>query len=128
MSERPWQSLVRELRDSGFESPYLARLRARHDVAAAQEQLEKEIMREMAQALGRSGEKVDVALVRLEVARRAVAAAATADARAEAVASFNALRDDALRLRHELRIHREAIGIRRNDGLDAAYPIPPRLR
>ena len=128
MSERPWQSLVRELRDSGFESPYLARLRARHDVAAAQEQLEKEIMREMAQALGRSGEKVDVALVRLEVARRAVAAAATADARAEADASFNALRDDALRLRHELRIHREAIGIRRNDGLDAAYPIPPRLR
>ncbi len=127
MSERPWQALVRELRDSGFESPYLERLRARHDVAAAQEELEKEIMREMAQALGRSGEKVDVALVRLEVAARAVAAA-TGDARARAVARFNALREDALRLRHELRIHREAVGIRRNEGLEAAYPIPPRLR
>jgi hypothetical protein len=127
MSERPWQALVRELRDSGFESPYLARLRARHDVAAAQEELEKEIMREMAQALGRSGEKVDVALVHLEVAARAVAAA-TGDARARAVARFNALREDALRLRHELRIHREAVGIRRNEGLEAAYPIPPKLR
>ena len=128
MSERPWQALVRELRDSGFESPYLARLRARHDVAAAQEQLEKEIIREMAQALGLSGEKVDVALVRLEVAGRAVAAAATHDERAHAIARFNALREDALRLRHELRIHREAVGIRRNEGLEAAYPIPPRMR
>lgn len=54
--ERPWQSLVRELRDAGIESPYLERLRARH----------------------------------------------------------------------ELRIHREAVGIRRNDVLDRDYLIPPR--
>lgn len=126
--ERPWQSLIRELRDSGHESPYLDRLRARHDVAAAQEQLEKEIIREMAEALGRSGEKVDVALLLLELAARDVAAAATDDARERAIARFNALRDDALRVRHELRIHREAIGIRRNDVLDATYPIPPRMK
>jgi hypothetical protein len=125
--ERPWQSLIRELRDSGHESPYLERLRARHDVAAAQEQLEKEIIREMAEALGRSGEKVDVALLRLELAARDVAAASTEDEREHAVVRFNALRDDALRVRHELRIHREAIGIRRNDGLDTTYPIPPRM-
>lgn len=128
MSERPWQSLVRELRDSSYESPYLERLRARHDVAAAQEQLEKEIMREIAEALGRSGEKVDVALVRLDLAARAVAAAADDDERVRAVARFNALREEALRLRHELRIHREAVGIRRNEGLEATYPIPPRMR
>lgn len=126
--ERPWQSLIRELRDSGHQSPYLDRLRARHDVAAAQEQLEKEIIREMAEALGRSGEKVDVALLRLELAARDVAGATTGDARERAVARFNALRDDALRVRHELRIHREAIGIRRNDMLDATYPIPPRMK
>jgi hypothetical protein len=128
MSERPWQALVRELRDTGYESPYLERLRARHDVAAAQEQLEKEIIREMAQALGRSGEKVDVALLRLDLAGRAVAAATSDDERAGAVARFNALREDALRARHELRIHREAVGIRRNESLDTTYPIPPRLR
>jgi hypothetical protein len=127
MSERPWQSLIRELRDSSHESPYLERLRARHDVAAAQEQLEKEIIREMAEALGRSGEKVDVALLRLELAAQDVAAAASDDERERAVTRFNALREDALRVRHELRIHREAVGIRRNDVLDATYPIPPRL-
>ncbi len=75
MSDRPWQALVRELRDSGYDSPYLARLRARIDVAAAQEQLEKEILREIAQALGRSGEKVDVALLRLELLEKEIAAA-----------------------------------------------------
>jgi hypothetical protein len=125
--ERPWQSLVRELRDTGFESPYLDRLRARHDVAAAQEQLEKEIIREMAEALGRSGEKVDVALLRLELAGKEVAAATNPDQRSRLVARFNALRAVAITARHELRIHREAVGIRRNDVLDREYPIPPRI-
>jgi hypothetical protein len=127
VSERPWQSLVRELRDSGFESPYLERLRARHDVAAAQEQLEKEIIREMAEALGRSGEKVDVALLRLEVTGCALAAATDPSERDRLAAEFNALRKAALQARHELRIHREAVGIRRNECLDAQYPIPPRV-
>ena len=124
--ERPWQSLVRELRDSGIESPYLDRLRARHDVAAAQEELEKEIIHEMAQALGRAGEKVDVALLRLDVAGKALAAATDAGERARLADVFNALRDAALTARQELRIHREAVGIRRNDALDREYPIPPR--
>jgi hypothetical protein len=124
--ERPWQSLIRELRDSGYESPYLDRLRARHDVAAAQEQLEKEIIREMAAALGRAGEKVDVALLRLEIAGKALAAATDGAERARLAAAFNALRDEAIRVRHEFRIHREAVGIRRNDALEREYPIPPR--
>jgi hypothetical protein len=124
--ERPWQSLVRELRDSGIESPYLDRLRARHDVAAAQEELEKEIIHEMAQALGRAGEKVDVALLRLDLAGKALAAATDDGERARLADAFNALRDAALTARHELRIHREAVGIRRNDALDREYPIPPR--
>lgn len=124
--ERPWQSLVRELRDAGVESPYLERLRARHDVAAAQEALEKEIIHEMAQALGRAGEKVDVALLRLDLAGKALAAAGDADERARLTVAFNALRDAALTARHELRIHREAVGIRRNDVLDREYPIRPR--
>ena len=126
--ERPWQSLVRELRDAGYESPYLDRLRARHDVAAAQEQLEKEIVREMAEALGRSGEKVDVALLRLDVAGRALAAAVDPAARARLADAYSARRDEALRARHELRIHREAVGIRRNETLDREYPIPPKMR
>jgi len=124
--ERPWQSLARELRDAGIESPYLDRLRARHDVAAAQEALEKEIIHEMAQALGRAGEKVDVALLRLDLAGKALAAATEPGERARLTAAFNALRDAALTARHELRIHREAVGIRRNDVLDREYPIPPR--
>lgn len=126
MIDRPWQTLVRELRDSGYESPYLNRLRRRVDVETAQEQLEKEIMREIALALGRSGEKVDVALLRLELAAKDVATATDAE-RAPLVERFNALRADALKARHDLRIHREAVGIRRNEGLDVMYPIPPRL-
>jgi len=127
-TERPWHSLIRELRDSGHESVYLDRLRARHDVAAAQEQLEKEIIREMAEALGRAGEKVDLALLRLELAGKELAAATDAAERARLAARFNALRTAAITARHELRIHREAVGMRRNDGLDREYPVPPPAR
>jgi hypothetical protein len=126
--DRPWQSLVRELRDRGYQSPYLDRLRTRLDVEAAQEELEKEIIREMAAALGRSGEKVDVALLQLELAGRELAAATDPSDRTRLVAHFNALRAEAIQARHELRIHREAVGIRRNDTLDREYPIPPRAR
>jgi len=124
--ERPWESLIRELRDSGHESVYLDRLRARHDVAAAQEQLEREIIREMAEALGRAGDKVDLALLRLELAGKALARATDPAERARLGARFNALRVEAITARHELRIHREAVGIRRNDALEREYPIPPR--
>jgi len=124
--ERPWQTLVRELRDDSFTSPYLERLRSRHDVAAAQQQLERDIIREMAEALGRAGEKVDLALLELDVARRALSTATDANERARLTAAFNARRAEALKARQELRVHREAVGIRRNDCLDAQYPIPPR--
>ena len=47
-------------------------------------------------------------------------------ARAACAARFDALRTQALQARHELLIHREAVGIRRNDILETLYPIPPR--
>ena len=115
--------LVAGLKERGYESVYLDRLRQRLDVEAAHEVLEQEVVAEMAAALGRSAAKVDLALLRLEMAGRDVDAAADAD-RATAVARFNALRAEALRARHELAIHREAVGFRRNQDLDAFYPIP----
>ena len=126
MAERVWQKLVRELRDEGFQSPYLDRLRARLDVYEAQEELEREIVQEMASALGRAEEKVLVALLRLELAGREIDRSPAVDARRAAVERFNELRGEALRARHELLIHREAVGIRRNQILESLYPVPPR--
>jgi hypothetical protein len=128
VSETTWKKLVRELTSEGYESPYLDRLRARLDLRVAFESLEKEIAREMASALGRAGEKVDVALLRLDVAGREVDAAGDDRERRRAVERFNQLRREALRARHDLQIHREAIGIRRNRILEQIYPIPPRRR
>ena len=128
MPEIPWKRLVRELTAAGYESPYLDRLRARVDVGLAFESLEKEIAREMASALGRAGEKVDHALLRLELAGREVDAAHEGAERRKRIEVYNQLRREALRARHELQIHREAIGIRRNRILEQVYPIPPRRR
>jgi hypothetical protein len=116
--------LVEELRDSGYESVYLDRLRGRLDVDGSQAVLEQEIVQEMAAALGRTAAKVDLALLRLEMAARDLAAGGDA----AAVARFNALREEALRARLELVIHREAIGFRRTDEIDRTYPIPARRR
>jgi hypothetical protein len=116
--------LVAGLKERGYESVYLDRLEQRLDVEAAHEVLEQEIVAEMAAALGRSAAKVDLALLHLELAGRDVDAATDAVERARLVARFNTLRAEALRARHELAIHREAVGFRRNQELERFYPIP----
>jgi len=116
--------LVTGLKERGYESVYLDRLQQRLDVEAAHEVLEQEIVAEMAAALGRSAAKVDLALLHLELAARDIDAAADDDERARLVARFNALRAEAMRARHELAIHREAVGFRRNHDLDRLYPVP----
>lgn len=119
---------VREPQTATRHDPaHLDVVRARVDPSVAQEELEREIVREIAAALGRSAEKVERALSRLETGRRAVDAARDDEERARATAAFEALRAAAVRARHDLLIHREAVGIRRNDALETLYPIPPSL-
>ena len=125
MTDSRTKRLVAALKERGVESVYLDRLAQRLDVEAAHEVLEQEIVAEMAAALGRSAAKVDLALLRLELAGREVDAS-DGDARVAAVARFNELRAEALRARHELAIHREAVGFRRNHELERFYPIPSR--
>jgi hypothetical protein len=128
MRDAPWTRLVRELKDTGYESPYLDRLRARVDPGEAFARLETEIVQEMAQALGRTEDKLNYALLRLELAGRALDAATDECERVACRRAFNAVRDEALEARRNLQIHREAIGIRRNKVLEEVYPIPPKLR
>ncbi len=128
MAQAPWRRLVTQLHDRGYQSPYLDRLRQRLDVEQAQATLEQEIVQEIAGALGRTAAKLDHALLLLELAARDLDAAADDGERAACAARFEARRADALRARHELVIHREAVGIRRNDVLEQLYPVPPRRR
>ena len=127
MIPRRWRVLASDLRDPSDGREHLTHLRSHVDVKAAQEQLEREIIQEMAAALGRSAEKVVATLGRLAVARRDIDAAVDGAARRDAAVRFNAARVDALRARHELLIHREAVGIRRNEVLETEYPIPAAL-
>jgi len=123
----PYKSIVRRLKSEGFESRYLDRLSARVDAEEEVHRLEAEIRAEVASALGRAGAKVDHAFLEMEVARRDVEAAAPPEERAEAIARYNARRDAAEAARLDLRIHREAVGFRRNEDLNRMYPLPPRL-
>jgi hypothetical protein len=124
--DAPWLALVRDLTDAGYESPYLDRLRHRIDLTGSHESLEKEIIREIAASLGRAEDKINAALLRLELAGRALAAAPEPAARRRCTVAFNAEREQALTARWELMIQREAIGLHRNEVLERLYPIPPR--
>ena len=126
MRDAPWLALVRELTDAGYDSPYLDRLRSRIDITGCRESLEKEIIREIATSLGRAEDKVNAALLRLELAGRALAAAPDSNALHRCAVVFNAEREQALTARWELMIQREAIGLHGNEVLERLYPIPPR--
>ena len=123
MREPPWKRLVEELKDQGYESIYLDRLRATLDVEQQHGILEKEIVQEMAYALGRSAAKVDHALLELELLRRDFRGCGSPEQQASLTAAIDDKRRQALALRRELLIHREALGFRRNDILETMYPI-----
>ncbi|MEL6344223.1 MAG: hypothetical protein AAFV53_13975 [Myxococcota bacterium] len=128
MADPVWKSLVIQLKDREKESPYLNRLRARLDVTMGHGSLEQEILSEMAAALGRAGEKVDYNLLRLELADEAIAKASSPVERRRKIQAYNKIREDALRARWELKVHREALGFVRNRQLEELYPVPPRRR
>lgn len=116
--------LASELRDRGRSSPHLERLRAQLDVEGQVEELEAELRREMASALGRAGLKVDTALCALELAEIALEEASSERLPAARDAYLEARRR-AFEARLDLKIHREALGLRFNQGLERHYPIPP---
>jgi hypothetical protein len=83
----------------------------------------------MASALGRAEDKVNVALVELEVQGKSIDAMTIDDAaRPRALARFDAIRTQAMCALWELRVRREALGFRRNEKLAELYPIPPKRR
>lgn len=117
-----WRSLVEQLVDEGHQSPYLDRLRDQYDLCAPRESIERELLREMASALGRAEAKVNFALLELELAEK------RADERGdrESILAFNEKREHALKVRRELLIHREALRFPRDPRFEQRYPIPPR--
>lgn len=92
------------------------------------ETLEKEIIQETGSALRRSEDKVNWALLRLEIKGKEINESVHDNKRREAISEFNRLRQDALVARRDLTIHREAAGMRiKNwERMERLYPIPPR--
>jgi len=124
------KELVENLDASGIESPYLDRLRAKVEkrVAARHEAgldaLRREILAEMAASLGRAEDRINEALLKLDLLGRSIDASDTPPSY-EKIAEFNAARKLAERRIWELTVQRECLGMRRHDILREIYPLPP---
>lgn len=94
---------------------------------ARQAGFESELQAEMAGAFGRANEKVQRALADLG---RALATldGASDTVRPEALERAQEAWTAASRARWELRVHREAIGLRWTREVDERFPLPPRPR
>jgi hypothetical protein len=100
--------------------------------------VEKEIRHAQAEALGRTGERLQDLLDRLEALDRRLdallpsgeagaSAAPTSPARLRSeMDARNRLRDEAVRVRHHLIIQREALGLARQSPVEQCYPVPGR--
>jgi len=124
---KPWERLAKQLKDEGYESKYLNRLQKKVSSLEAEiDELEKEILQETACALRKTEDKVNYALLRLEVSGREINRAETSEERKHHIKEFNKIRLEALDARRDLTIHREAVGMRiRNwDRMQTLYPIP----
>ncbi len=128
VSDPPWKRLVEDLKSTGHKSQHLERLQERLPANSRDgfRALELEILQEMASSLARAGDKVDHALLELEVLGHEIDAARDSAARARRVTAFNEKREVALKALWELKVHREAIGLRQHHALAQMYPIPPK--
>ncbi len=104
--------------------------------------LDAEILQEMAEALGNSGERVQRALARLQESLSRInqireslerepksMGSPTLEAMLEKeVGLYNSLRQEALEQFRWLIIHREALGIRNHAQVAEQYPIPPPMK
>ncbi len=126
MAQTPWKKLAHELQEQGIESKYMARIQARVTPEQRLENVEAEILQEIAGALGRSEDRVNLALAECELlaARYALASGAH---KSELARAHNAQRELARARLRDLLIHREAAGFRRNAILNELYPIPHAL-
>ena len=144
--ERSWLRLIEDLKEKGHESPYLDRLQERLPGRAATaarreaslKQLELEIAEEMASALGRAEDKINVSLLKLELLGLDLDALETMrpddeyaqktvdDLLDQKLRAFENERQHAVKALWELQVHREALGFRKNHMLAELYPIPRR--
>lgn len=127
MNDPPWKRLVEDLKSRGHRSQHLERLEQRlpkpQDGYRA---LELEILQEMASSLARAGDKVDHALLLLEAIGHEVDTAPDPATRSKHVTRFNEQREVAAKALWELKVHREAIGLRQHHAIAQMYPIPPK--
>ena len=133
MNEPVWKRLVESLDERGFESRYLDRLMDRLSPDAVRVAmsrgygaLEREIIEEMAYALRRTEDKLNLALLHVDLAQEALDSN-TDDARWDELEdAYEERRRLAFRARWEFSVHREALGMVRHDVLVELYPIPRR--
>ena len=115
-----------------MESPYLDRVRTHVDAEQDLQALQEEIAGEIARALGKTEQRLNLALAELELCgaklARLRAAGDSGHELEEAVNAFNRQRGEAEKRLRDLVIHREAAGFRRNQALYDAHPIPARER
>jgi hypothetical protein len=104
------------------------------------ERIEAEIRKEKAEALGRTGERLERILLELADLRKALVGISTtisssretargddSDAFCVKIERYARLREQAQRIRHHLVIQREAVGLRRHEDVERQYPLPPPL-
>ncbi len=100
-----------------------------------QTSIEKEILQEIAEALGNAGLRVEEALSQLDelgadIEEKQKKRPQEQDGKklSEMIDRYNELREIAISRFRNLLIHREAVGFRKHDQMAAKYPIPPKKR
>ncbi len=98
-----------------------------------QTSLEKEILQEIAEALGNAGMRVEEALGELRKLDQEIDKVQKKRPEEEEqkelltmIDRFNDLREVAISQFRNLLIHREAVGFRKHDQMKAKYPVPPK--
>ncbi|KAL7571200.1 hypothetical protein ACA910_008861 [Epithemia clementina (nom. ined.)] len=128
----PWERKAAQVKKTDVTNPYLELIRETHDPSMQIKTLEEELKGTIGKALGKQGQKVLYALQRLQAALREYENllqqhnnVPNHPAVVQSAQQYNQLRQEAIKARWELMVHRQAVGLIVNNHKYVAqhYPI-----
>ena len=135
----PWERKATQVKNTDVTNPYLELIRETHDPSMQLKTLEEELKGTIGKALGKQGEKILHALRRMQEGLRRYETTLQEHGNVahhpmvvERAQQYNLIREEALKARWELLVHRQAVGLIVNNHkyviqhypIGEALPIP----
>ena len=124
-----WERSAKLVKNTNVTNQYLEHIRDTHDPSIHIKTMEDELRGSMGKALGKQGEKINIALHQMQLEYTNYTTTSSENNKRNAAIRYNEYRNQAIKARWELLVHRQAVGfiVGNHTHVTNTFPIPDAL-